>query len=95
MLNTPLSQTWVKNVYSMGIVQGITIGKIFTATRTYIHKHINPRVKPQLFNHFIDTFTPYLFTRYFKEFHLLIERLYTVSTAPTITKMKEKKERNS
>lgn len=95
MLSTPLPQTWVKNVYSLGKLQGITIGQLFTGGYTSLSTPSHIRVKPQLFNHFIDTFTPYLFTQYFKELNLLMGRLYTVSTAPTITKMKEKKERNS
>ena len=95
MLSTTVTLPWVKNVYSMGIVGGKSQGNLYTDTYQFTHFMYKVVVKSSTFHHFINTKAPYLFTRYFKKFNLLIPHLYTLSTAPTITKTKEKKERNS
>ncbi len=90
-----LSTPWVKNVYSLGILQGKTVGKLYTPMLKNTLLTTTPRVKPRIFNHLFNTKTPYLFTHYFKELNLLHTYLYTLSTPPTIKKIKGKKERNS
>lgn len=47
-------------------------------------------VKPQTYTHNPQSFSPYLYTRFLRLFHLLNDRLSTLSTPPTITKTKEK-----
>ncbi len=92
------SSAWVKNVYILGMSRnkwGINLGKLYTDIQPYLHKYLFVRVKHPFYTHSINTFTPYLFTVVFSLLYLLHTYLYSVSTPPTITKTKEKKERNS
>jgi hypothetical protein len=89
MLNT-LSITWVKNVYTVGKPLGISSEDLYTGG---VYSTINTptsRVKPSFFTHISNSFTPLLYTLFLPISHLLMDRLYTVSTAPTINKAKEK-----
>ena len=90
MPSTSLFQPWVKNVYSLGTDGVVTRAQSSTVTRTSLPKVTTERVKPQTFTHFFSTFTPPLYTRIVRSLSLLFTHLYTVSTAPTITKTKEK-----
>lgn len=83
-------QTWVKNVYSLGIQGVITRGQSSTATYPHLSIHKNMGVKPLSYTHNPQSFSPYLYTRFLRRFNLLFSSLSTLSTPPTITKTKEK-----
>ena len=94
MSNTPV-QNWVKNVYSMG-TQGVVTGAYsYTGTWGNVLLTNNLGVKPHSYTHNPQSFSPTLYTRFLHKLHLLIHRLSTLSTPPTITKMKEKKKGNT
>lgn len=96
MLNNhvnPLSQAWVKNVYSLCVERGYTCGSLYTDMRTTTTSTINMGVKPQSYTQLTTSFTPYIFTAIFSNLYLLIHHLYTVSTGPIIkTKGLKRKE---
>jgi hypothetical protein len=86
---------WVKNVYNLGIVGGITRGllsPLLSPTRpihqTPVH---NQLVLPSSF----PTLSLLQSTAIFSQSPLLFAHLFTVSTPPIITKTKLKKERNT
>ena len=88
MPNT-LSPTWVKNVYSLRTAGGVTSDKTYTEgysgaqiTRSPVHKH------PHL-SGLLPAFEPDLSTAIYRQFNLLINHLYPLSTVPTITETKE------
>lgn len=89
-LSTPLFQTWVKNVYSLWVPSGDTCVDSYTVAHTAQCKTASMGVKPQLSPQLTTSFTPSLYTVFFRQFNLLMGRLYTVSTAPII-KTKELK----
>jgi uncharacterized membrane-anchored protein YitT (DUF2179 family) len=89
-----MRNTWVKNVYNLGITGGTT-SELFSPILSPapaasiqavgIHRVI-PRVIPE--------FSPYLFTRFFINIPLLYTYLSPLSTTPIIKRTEEKKERN-
>lgn len=81
---TPLSTAWVKNVYSLWVTGGVVCGYIYTGILTTLRLPTTMVVKPQPYTHLTTSFTPSLFTAFFRHFNLLITHLYTLSTVPTI-----------
>ena len=88
---TPLPvYNWVKNVYSLCVNRGATCDFTYT-TPTLTHlTGVTMGAQPQSFTHFSTSFTPSLYTAFFSNFNLLMNRLYTLSTAPIIKKMNKK-----
>ena len=87
MLNihtTPLSQAWVKNVYSLWASSGSTCAQSYTGLYSLNDKRHTVGVQPHLYTQLTTSFAPSLFTVFFVKFNLLITRLYTLSTAPII-----------
>ena len=81
---------WVKNVYSLCVNRGATCDFTYT-TPTLTHlTGATMGAQTQTFTHFSTSFTPSLYTAFFSNFNLLMSHLYTLSTAPIITKTKEK-----
>lgn len=92
MLNTQnnLSTTWVKNVYSLCVQGMVTSARSYTG---WVYSTVNtasPRVQPLTYTHSVNSFPPSLYTLIFRLFNLLSIHLYTLSTPPTINKMKKK-----
>lgn len=81
---------WVKNVYSLCVNRGAPCDFVYTSSTLTPTSPIEIGVQPQTFTHFSTSFTPSLYTGFFAMFNLLMNHLYTLSTAPTITKTKEK-----
>lgn len=77
---------WVKNVYSLCVNRGVACDFLYTPSHPTSPKASEMSVKPQTFTHFPTSFTPPLPTAFFTQFNLLITYLYTLSTAPIITK---------
>lgn len=92
MLNSLYSPVynWVKNVYSLCVSRGVSGDSLYTpfAMQTPYAQQIG--VQPLTFTHFVASFAPVSYTAFFTQFNLLITHLCTLSTAPTITKTKEK-----
>lgn len=89
MRSTSLFTAWVKNVYSLCVDSTISsvhpyTGAYFTQYTTY-----KKRVQPAFSTHSLDSFTPRIYTPIFAYLPLLYRGLFTVSTYPTINKMKE------
>ena len=91
MRNTLLPIVWVKNVYSLGIRWGERCGFLPTSLDIQPTTLRTTRVKPLHTPQVFGSFTPYLYTRIIAFLYLLVPYLYTVSTAPIITKTEEKK----
>ena len=91
MRNTLLPIVRVKNVYSLGIRWGERCGFLPTSLDIQPTILLTTRVQPSYNPQVFGSFTPYLYTLIIAFLHLLIPYLYTVSTAPIITKTKEKK----
>lgn len=90
MPNT-ISITWVKNVYSLGIRSGERCGLLPTPLTLHHTVVTTPGVQLLFIPQVFSTFTLQLYTYISALFTLVKTYLYTVSTAPTITKTKEKK----
>ena len=84
------SQTWVKNVYSLCVPGALSGEYLYTPSTTYLSLPTKLSVKPHFFTPFIDSFTPRSYTSFLTQLHPLIDHLYTLSTVPTIKKMKKK-----
>lgn len=94
-LSTLLSTAWVKNVYSL-CVEGVeTRAQSYTGTVLSPAFVTNTGVKPSRFTQLMDSYPLIEYTAYFRHFNLLLSRLYTVSTVPTITEDKEKIRKDS
>jgi len=88
MLNISLFSAWVKNVYSL-CVEGVTkCVNLYTGVGTQTTQAHKVVVQPSTFTQVMDTFPPTLYTPKFSFLPLVITDLYTVSTVPTIKKMK-------
>ena len=85
---TSLFKTWVKNVYSLWANTWITGAYMYTAVSNSTTHPAKQRVQPSTFTHYLDSFTPGLYTRKFSYFNLLNTYLYTLSTPPIIKKTK-------
>jgi len=83
------SFAWVKNVYSLGVTEGINSGFLYTTPLPVTTYTFNPVHNTPTFTRFIHAFTTYLSTRNFEYFNPLIHHLYPQSTAP-INKKKKK-----
>lgn len=81
---------WVKNVYSLCVNRGVSGDSLYTLSYPPYANSPTMWVKPSIFTHFVASFTPTLYTAFFGKFNLLMTHLCTLSTAPTITKTKEK-----
>lgn len=88
MPNT-LSQTWVKNVYSLRKVGGIKSGLLYTTTTLLTVFTQNTVYKLSRLPHNIPRLTPPLSTRILSILYLLKSNLYPVSTPLIITKTRE------
>lgn len=80
----------IQYVYSLCAQAVETCGRLYTGIVQLpgtTHQLVG---KPHSYTHFSRSFTPYLYTAYFRHINLLYTDLYPVSTAPTITKTKEK-----
>lgn len=86
MRNTSPVYNWVKNVYSLCVEGGKQCVLLLTPPTLQTTKTYNYRVQPQVFTHFLGSFTPASFTAFFRHFNLLNVRLYTLSTVPITTK---------
>lgn len=86
---------WVKNVYNLGTLTGKSGGIVSTHPSPLFVNPMSRVYTHWLFPAVILRLSPQLFTLFFQKSHPLLSRLYTVSTAPTITETKEKKERNT
>lgn len=81
---------WVKNVYSLCIDYGDRCVRVFTPLLASRGTYSEMGVKPQVFTHFLASFTPYSYTGFFRQSPLLISHLFTLSTPPITIKTKEK-----
>lgn len=88
MPNT-LSQAWVKNVYSLRIARGVTGGQTYTESCSDTQITPSPVYKHPTLSRLLPAFEPSLSTTIFRQFNLLINHLYPLSTVPTITETKE------
>ncbi len=81
---------WVKNVYSLCVEGVVTRAYSYTPHVNTTTQATTPRVKPQVFTSFLNSFIPTLYTAFFPPLPLLDTHLYTISTVPTIKKMNKK-----
>lgn len=88
MPNT-LSQAWVKNVYSLRIARGVTGGQTYTESVQNSQSALSPVHKHPTLSRLLPVFEPNLSTTISRQFNLLINHLYPLSTHPTITETKE------
>lgn len=79
-------KAWVKNVYSLCVESGIQCVRSYTGVYTSTISQPSTRVKPSVFTQLPTSFTPAQYTAFYRHFNLLINRLYTISTAPIINK---------
>ena len=79
-------QTWVKNVYDLRILRGMTGGYISTASVYSMSFPTTNSEKVGKTSHKTHTFPMRFSTRFFVQVPLLKWRLYPFSTGPTITK---------
>jgi len=87
--------TWVKNVYNLRTLASKSSGIVSTRPHLLCANSPVCVYRTWFFPAVILQLSPQLYTPIFQKLHLLLSRLYTVSTAPTITETKEKKERNT
>jgi len=87
---TFLPQAWVKNVYSLCVDGVVTRAQSYTGSVHNAIKTFTVRVQPIVITNSMDSFTPSLYTANFSIFNLLTGHLYTLSTVPTIKKIKKK-----
>ncbi len=92
---TPLSFTWVKNVYSLRIDSGMNSGNIRFSYTAPLFSSVPTRVQLTRYTQVSTTLSAVLSTLKNRFLPLLIVDLYPVSTVPTIKRMTENKERNS
>jgi hypothetical protein len=90
MHSTHLLQAWVKNVYSLCVEGVINGAQSYTAQLTSLARSIAMRVQPPIFTHTFNSFTPSMYSVNSSHFNLLSTHLYTLSTPPTIKKIKKK-----
>ena len=83
-----LSFAWVKNVYSLRKLQGITSGNLYTGLSQNPTYPQVPVHKPLNLSLVVPGFYPQLSTAFFANLPPLIRHLYTQSTVPTIKRMK-------
>jgi len=88
MLNT-LSFAWVKNVYSLGITDGITSGLLYTGVFESTTNPHSPVHKYVVIPTFIPSFYARLSTLFLSLLTDTVVGLYTVSTVPIIKTKKE------
>ena len=88
-LHSPV-YNWVKNVYSLCANSAVNGDFLYTSSTTKAPSTQSVRVQLSIFTHFLASFTPSSYTAFFTQFNLLPIHLYTLSTAPIITKTKEK-----
>jgi len=88
MPNT-LSLAWVKNVYSLRIARGVTGGQTYTETTRMAQDPVSPVHKHPHLSQLLPVFEPNLSTTIYRQFNLLINHLYPLSTSPIITETKE------
>jgi len=84
---TPLP--WVKNVYSLRTVQGISSDELHTGSHFVKQFTPSPVHNPQLILAFVQVFTSQLSTSKINHFNLLYRHLYPQSTPPINKKKKE------
>jgi hypothetical protein len=89
MRNTSLFTTWVKNVYSLCVDSAVNSVHLYTGAYFAQCGAYEKRVQPAFSTHSLDSFTPRIYTPIFAYLPLLYRWLFTVSTYPTINKMKE------
>lgn len=89
MRNTSLFTAWVKNVYSLCVDSAVSSAHLYTGTYFDQYSTYEKRVQPAFFTHSLDSFTPRIYTPIFAYLPLLHSGLFTVSTYPTINKVKE------
>lgn len=82
--------TWVKNVYSLLILGGITRGHLPTTSVIGGQFTTNPVHNTPTLPRFIPAFPQGLSTPKINNLYLLISRLYPLSTPPINTKTKGK-----
>lgn len=88
-----MPKTWVKNVHSLWVSRRETRGHFPTALRTIFNNPPRTLDNHSLFPALFQSFPTRLYTPLFATLPLENNRFYTVSTAPTITETKLKKER--
>jgi len=88
MPNT-LSLAWVKNVYSLRIARRVTGGQTYTETTKETLDVTSPVHKHPHLSQLLPVFEPDLSTAIYRQFNLLINHLYPLSTSPIITETKE------
>lgn len=89
MRSTSLFIAWVKNVYSLCVDSAVS--SVYPYTGAYFTQYSTnkKRVQPTFSTHSLDSFAPRIYTPIFAYLPLLHSGLFTVSTYPTINKMKE------
>lgn len=92
---TPLSTAWVKNVYSLRIDGGMNSGYTAVSYTAPLSAYAHQRVQVPTFTQISTMLSAVLSTLNNVVTLLLNTDLYPVSTAPTMKKKKENKERNS
>lgn len=86
---------WVKNVYSLRTANSIVCVEPLISYTPITPALANICVQPSIYTQLKTTLLSVLSTQKMAISYLLKRYLYTVSTAPTITRTKENKERNS
>ena len=86
MHNPTLSQTWVKNVYSLWVEGVVNRVNLYTGLSQSPTKASTVRVQPSLIPKFMDSFPLFLYTAFFRQLTDVKLRLSTLSTAPIIKK---------
>jgi len=89
-MRNSLVYNWVKNVYSMCANSRVSRAQVYTPLHTHLTTLPKVRVKPSFFTKYSHSFTPHLYTLFLPKSPLIDTHLYTVSTAPIITRTKKK-----
>lgn len=89
-MSNPLSFSWVKNVYNLRTLRGITSGRSYTVMVKEVLGASQVGVKVRSLHTFFPTLSSVSSPAFFRDFNLLFSQLYPVSTAPTIMKNKKK-----
>lgn len=85
-----MPNTWVKNVYSLGMTPWITLGKVSTIRHNVVLAAEQHGDNHRLIQRITHWFSLQLSTPENQQINLLIDRLYTQSTAPINRREKEK-----
>jgi hypothetical protein len=86
MRNSHSFSMWVKNVYNLCVQYSITCVRSYTGIQSFVYTPLVRRVKTPTYTRFTLPFPPALYTAFLTPFNLVHIHLYTLSTAPIISK---------